>query len=263
MSNEHPTRPEDFDLYALGAFDGDEKVAFETHLASCASCQSKLGEAQGRIAALALSAPSVLPAPGVKERLMRQVAATSPRASGAWVQPEVERAEGVLARWWGLLLPVASAFALATLLLWLHNDQLERRIAELRGTVNEQQSKLVQARELADLMSARDTVVVSLAVQKNQPEGTARVIYNSRRGLLVYDGHLPPVAANKSYQLWLVPASGAPISAGVFNPVTDDTNSIVAKVPPGTAAKAFAVTLEPAGGKPAPTGPMILVGPVS
>ena len=69
MSNEHPTRPEDFDLYALGAFDGDEKVAFETHLASCASCQSKLGEAQGRIAALALSAPSVLPAPGVKERL--------------------------------------------------------------------------------------------------------------------------------------------------------------------------------------------------
>jgi anti-sigma-K factor RskA len=63
--------------------------------------------------------------------------------------------------------------------------------------------------------------------------------------------------------LWLVPASGAPISAGVFNPVTDDTNSIVAKVPPGTAAKAFAVTLEPAGGKPAPTGPMILVGPVS
>jgi anti-sigma-K factor RskA len=60
-----------------------------------------------------------------------------------------------------------------------------------------------------------------------------------------------------------VPASGAPISAGVFNPVTDDTNSIVAKVPPGTAAKAFAVTLESAGGKPAPTGPMILVGPVS
>jgi len=263
MTSGHPTRPEDFDLYALGVFDGDEKAAFEAHLASCATCQAQLAEANGRMASLALSAPAVLPAPGVKERLMRQVAATSPRTSGPWVPAEVERAEGVFARWWGLLLPVASAFALATLLLWLHNDQLERRIAELRGTVNEQQGKLAQARDLADLMSARDTVVVSLAMQKNQPEGTARVIYNSRRGLLVYNGHLPPAAADKSYQLWLVPASGAPISAGVFNPVTDDTNSIVAKVPPGTAAKAFAVTLEPAGGKPAPTGPMILVGPVS
>ena len=71
----------------------------------------------------------------------------------------------------GLLLPVASAFALATLLLWLHNGQLERRIAELRGTVDEQQSKLAQAKDVAELMSARDTVVVSLAVQKKSAGG--------------------------------------------------------------------------------------------
>jgi anti-sigma-K factor RskA len=38
---------------------------------------------------------------------------------------------------------------------------------------------------------------------------------------------------------------------------------MMAKVPAGIAAKAFAVTLEPVGGKPAPSGPMILVGPVS
>jgi anti-sigma-K factor RskA len=35
------------------------------------------------------------------------------------------------------------------------------------------------------------------------------------------------------------------------------------KLPQGMAAKAFAVTLEPAGGMPQPTGPMVLVGPVS
>ncbi len=34
-------------------------------------------------------------------------------------------------------------------------------------------------------------------------------------------------------------------------------------LPAGTAPKAFAVSLEPAGGVPQPTGPMVLVGPVS
>ena len=81
--------------------------------------------------------------------------------------------------------------------------------------------------------------------------------------MLVYNGRLAPVASDKSYQLWLVPMNGAPISAGVFNPVSGEMNSMMVKVPAGIAAKAFAVTLEPAGGMPGPTGPMILVGPVS
>jgi anti-sigma-K factor RskA len=262
MSGTHPTREEDFDLFALGALDGDEKAAFEAHLASCAACSAKLAEATGRMAMLALAAPPASPAPGVKERLMRQVLATGrgPVDSAARMTPEKE---GILTRWWGLLLPVAGAFALASVLLWLHNEQLNRQIAELRITVDQQQKQIAQAHEVAELMTARDTVVVSLALQKNQPEGTARVVYNAQRGMLVYDGNLAPTPSGKSYQLWLVPMSGAPISAGVFNPVNGEMNSIMTKVPPGTAAKAFAVTLEPAGGMPAPTGPMILVGPVS
>ena len=263
MSGTHPTREEDFELYALGALDGDDRARFESHLASCAGCKAKLAEARGRMAMLALAAPAGSPAPGVKERLMRQVATTSTRADATPAGVAREHSEGIFARWWGLLLPVAGAFALAALLLWLHNGQLERQIAALRGTIQEQANKLEQAHEEAELMSARDTVVVSLALQKNQPEGTARVLYNSRRGMLVYNGHLAPTTSDKSYQLWLVPMTGAPISAGVFNPVNGEMNSMMVKVPTGIAAKAFAVTLEPAGGMPAPTGPMILVGPVS
>ena len=263
MSGTHPTREEDFDLYALGALDGEERAQLESHLTSCAGCMAKLAEAQGRMAMLALTVPQTVPPPGVKERLMRQIATTN-RASVGTFTPEMrERSEGIFARWWGLLLPVTGAFALAALLLWLHNGQLEKQIAELRETIQEQASKIQQAHEEAELMSARDTVVVSLALQKNQPEGTARVLYNSRRGMLVYNGHLEPTASDKSYQLWLVPMNGAPISAGVFNPVNGEMNSMMVKVPAGIVAKAFAVTLEPAGGMPAPTGPMILVGPVS
>lgn len=262
MNGTHPTRAEDFDLYALGALDGDEKVAFEAHLATCADCKLKLADSYGRMSLLAFSAPTVAPSPQVKERLMRQLALTSP-PRGAVVQSKPEREEGMFARWWGVLLPLAGAFALASVLLWIHNEALERQVADLRSTIIQQQAQLSQAHDVAEMMAARDTVVVALAEQKNQPAGTARVIYNSKRGMMVYNGRLAPTASDKSYQLWLVPMDGAPISAGVFNPANGEMNLIVAKVPPGTAAKAFAVTLEPAGGMPGPTGPMILVGPVS
>src|SRR5271170_8089777 len=73
--NEHPTREEDFDLYALGALEGEEKRAIESHLAGCGPCAQKLAEAQGRIALLALAAPPVAPSAAVKQRLLDQVRA--------------------------------------------------------------------------------------------------------------------------------------------------------------------------------------------
>ena len=80
MSNGHPTREEDFDLYALGALDGDEKRAFESHVTTCATCSAQLAKAQGRMALLALAAPQVRPSPGVKEQLMRQIVGSSFRS---------------------------------------------------------------------------------------------------------------------------------------------------------------------------------------
>ena len=83
MSSEHPTRPEDFDLYALGALDDAERKAFESHVASCADCAEKLAAARGRIAMLAFAAPPVAPSPGVKETLMRQVIASAEGPGGS------------------------------------------------------------------------------------------------------------------------------------------------------------------------------------
>ena len=50
-----------FRSLALGALEGDERQAIESHVATCASCARKLAEAQGRIALLALAAPPVKP----------------------------------------------------------------------------------------------------------------------------------------------------------------------------------------------------------
>src|SRR5580704_2254683 len=67
--------PEDFDLYALGALDGEEKQAFEAHLSACQACQKELAAAKQRVLRLGLAAPAVAPRPQVKSALMEKVKA--------------------------------------------------------------------------------------------------------------------------------------------------------------------------------------------
>jgi anti-sigma-K factor RskA len=263
--NGHPTREEDFDLYALGALEGDEKAAIENHVATCPSCAEKLAEARGRLALLALAAPAAAPSPSVKARLMNQ--ARSEKQSGARapaVSPVPETTGGLFGHWWAaVLVPVGFALALASFVLWTQNRRLDRQLVALHADMQREQQQLQTAREVADLINARDTMIVPLAPQPGMPKGSAHVMYNAKMGMLMYEGQLEPNPANKSYQLWIVPTQGNPISAGVFNAASTETDHFFMKLPPGIAPKAFAVTLEPAGGRPAPTGPMVLVGAAS
>jgi anti-sigma-K factor RskA len=263
--NGHPTRPEDFDLYALGVLEGEEKAAIESHVPTCAECTAKLAEARGRIALLAFSAPRVEPSAAVRERLLRQVHASAESAGARRTQGagEPERAGGFFGRWWAaILVPVGVALAIATIFLWSENARLTRELAQQRASLEDQKKQLDEVRHMAALLEAKDTTTVALASQPGMAKGDVRVMYNAKMGMAVCDGWVEPAPANKSYQLWLVPMEGKPISAGVIDhggPI----NPWMMKLPQGMPAKAFAVTLEPEGGMPQPTGPMVLVGPVS
>jgi anti-sigma-K factor RskA len=258
----HPKHEEDFDLYALGALEGDEKSAIESHVASCAECARKLAEARGRIALLAFSAPPVAPSPGVKEHLMRQLHATAEGRSQGRAPVEPERATGFFGRGWAMVLVPAAAFlALAAIFLWTENARLQIELATLRAAAEQQKLQADQAREIMHIAQANDTVVVALKKMPGSPNGDAKISYNAKMGELVYDGWIEPAPADKCYQLWLVPMQGDPINAGVFNPARAKTEMWMVTVPQGMPAKMFAITLEPAGGMPQPTGPKIFVGP--
>jgi anti-sigma-K factor RskA len=259
--NGHPTREEDFDLYALGALVGEEKQAIETHIAGCALCAQKLAEAQGRIALLALSAPPHSPPPQVRERLLRQVRAETRKPAAL----KREESPSLFARWWGAAwAPVALVLALSTIFLWVSNDRLNRQLENLRAATERQKAEQENAQRLLDLVTAHDTLAVTLAPSPDLPGTSGRVLYNARLGVVLYNGILPAPPADKTYQLWLVPVSGNPLSAGVFTPTADGSGSmLLTPLPPGIAAKAFAVTVEPAGGKPQPTGPKVQIGAAS
>ena len=258
MTNGHPTRDEDFDLLALGALEGEEKQALDAHLASCADCARKLAEAHGRVAMLSLAAPQVAPSAAVKQRLMAQIRG---EAAAARELDSAPAPAGGFGRWWNaILVPAAVALAALTIFLWHENRALDRRLAALHASMDQQQRQLDEAREVAELMTSQSTITVPLAQQSGMPKGSARVIYNAKMGMVMYDGEIAPAPAAKTYQLWLVPVKGDPISLGVFSGQPDHW---MMKVPEGMPPKWFQVTLEPAGGMPHPTGPMVLMGMVS
>jgi anti-sigma-K factor RskA len=259
--NGHPTREEDFDLYALGALEGEEKRALEQHLAGCADCARRFDEARGRVALLALAAPPHSPPPRVKARLLQQVQASEPASPGR----EAEKRAGIFGSWWtAVWAPAAVVLAVFTVLLWVSNNRLNRELQKLNETIADLKNQNKETQAMLELATAPDTVKVALIPSPDMPKAWGQVDYNPRMGMLSYSGDLPSPPSDKAYQLWLVPASGNPISAGVFRPRTGvAVFSFMKHVPPGMAAKAFAVTVEPAGGMPLPTGPKVLIGPVS
>ena len=259
----HPNREELFDLYALGVLEGDELADFGAHIATCDDCAHKLAEAQGRIALLSFAAPPAQPSPGVKESLLRQLSASADGRTLDVEEPHLPHSR-FRAGWWNAIFaPAAAALALATILLWLSNNRLNNEIQSQQAGLQQLKQQTEQTNTILDLVSARDTISVPLAPSPEAKGATAHVLYNARLGKMFYSDTLSAAPPDKSYQLWLVPASGNPISAGILAPEAGVGSRLVATMPPGIAAKAFAVTIEPTGGSPQPTGSKVLVGPVS
>jgi anti-sigma-K factor RskA len=90
----------------------------------------------------------------------------------------------------------------------------------------------------------------------------ATVVFDAQqqRGLIKLD-RFPKAAANKDYQLWVIPTKGNPVSAGLV-PVGDDGLARVSFKPtqPVPNIGAFAISVEPSGGSTQPRGEVVLVG---
>jgi anti-sigma-K factor RskA len=263
MTQQH-ANPEDFDLYALGALDGEEKQTFEAHLHACPACVQRLAEARRQTSLLGLTAAPVTPPPALKAALMKRVHAEGRAAM------DQKSAVQVRKKSWGLRFSLSFAaaaviLALATFLLGkqylLQRQQIDRLQLQLQAAQSLASQNAAAMHAYADVVGAPDTVSITLQQQSGASPGQAHVLFNARMGLALYSGLISPAPSDKSYQLWLVPSSGAPVSAGLVA-ANQQGGPIVARFQPGLAAAAFAVTLEPHGGSPQPTGAKVLVGTV-
>jgi anti-sigma-K factor RskA len=262
MTTPH-ANPEDLDLYALGALDGEEKQTLEAHLHACPACQQQLAAARQRTALMGLAAPPAAPRPQVKSALMDKVRAEKRSPAG---QSGLSQAAPPKTRKkrWGLRF--SFGFGLATALLAFATYELAKQDLDRGKQLQQLQAQLSEdaaaLQAMGQVTGAPDSAQITLLQQSGGPPGQAHVLYNARMGLGVYSGQIAPAPSGKSYQLWLVPSSGAPVSAGLVD-ANQQNGAVVVRLAPGLAAKAFAVTLEPLGGRPQPTGPMVLVGAAS
>jgi anti-sigma-K factor RskA len=261
MMNRH-VQPEDSDLYALGALDGDEKQALEAHLRLCSECARAVEAARQRVALLGLAAPAQAPPARVKEELLRR--ARAERAPHKTLVRDAEKTRGFGFGWLTPAFGVATIiFAALAAAFWMKDARDLRRIHALEGQLAEVQTRSQQiaraSGEANELLEWPGTQRVALMPQPGMPKGRAGVLYNREMGMVACSGWLPAPPKGKSYQLWLVPMEGNPMSLQVFSHGEWD-KPMAMHVAPGMEAKAFAVTEEPEGGMPQPTGPKVLVG---
>src|SRR5580698_2463148 len=143
---ERHLNPEDPDLYALGALDGEEKQALEAHVRSCPACARAVDAARQRVALLGLAAPAAAPPPSVKEALMRKVRAERiPEALRGRGPAVPSPARPPRLAWLTAAFGAAAVFfAALAVLIWMKDLRDAGRIEELQAQLAVAQSRSLQ-----------------------------------------------------------------------------------------------------------------------
>jgi anti-sigma-K factor RskA len=250
----HEQFADDLSLYALGALQGEERLAVEKHLGDCADCRRELAQLQRDLALLALSASGPKPPLRSRERLMAAIAQEPRRMPIRLAKRKT---------WWTALAWAAAATTIVVITLLLRqNTDLRQRIAALEANSTGQQKQLLQAKELIATLTSADAVHFTLVAGKTPPQPQGKAIYLPSTGTLVFlASNMPELPPQKTYELWLIPTSGAPIPAGLFRPDTHGSAALIKPpLPTGVEAKTFAITVEPGAGSAAPTSTPIMIG---
>lgn len=236
----HPEMEELYELYVLGALEPGLAAEIEQHLEDqCEYCLGRLQEATALSTAMAGIADPKKPPKRLRDRVL---------AIG-----------GVRRHTRGWLLAVAGLSAACAVLL-AFSVWSGQQVHALRDRMNGLTRERNELRSALEILSRSDTRTVQFGLA-NAPHG--RVFVNRNGGLVFIGSQLPPLANDRTYELWLVPASGAPRPAGLFRPNArgDSVNVSPVAVNPADLA-AVAVSVEPRQGSSAPTTKPFLIVPL-
>jgi hypothetical protein len=156
----------------------------------------------------------------------------------------------------------AAAVLVFALALWRENSALKETLASASSVAAESARQVEELRKIAAPIIEPEAQRVTLVAAKTPPQPQGKAFYLKRRSSLVFlANNMPALPAQKAYELWLIPTSGAPIPAGVFKPDSRGSATLVnPPLPPGTEAKGFAITVEDEAGSRTPTSPVLMVG---
>jgi anti-sigma-K factor RskA len=266
--NEHGELRQQIELYAAGALTPAERTAFESHLAGCEECRAQVRSFVAVADAMAQVVPQYDPPPSLRSQVLAAVGATDRPPARASTAPLRTRA---ITPWIpaAALLIITIGLAAQTAVLRSRVTDLERRLAQAMARADASDRRVADAQRATNVaqsqiavLTAPDLRRMDLGGQPISPQSSGRAFWSRSHGLVFTAANLPALPAGRTYQLWVLTAQPAPISAGVFKP---DNGGRVAEmfVTPIDLPQpiGMAVTIEPDGGVPAPTGDKYLVGP--
>ncbi|MFJ8944629.1 anti-sigma factor domain-containing protein [Streptomyces sp. NPDC102395] len=233
--------------YALHALHGDERAAFERHLASCDFCGQEVAEFVATAGRLARAA-TVRTRPVMREQVLERITTVRQVPPGTTALERVRRTRSgrALGRW-ALAACVAAAAAFGGTAVW----QYERA----QGAVDRAAQAERHAEDVAGVLAAPDAR--SRSVKAAGGRVTLVVSAGRDRAVFAASGMAPP-PRDKVYQLWFADG-GKMRSAGLMNPGRSSQAVLMEGAVDG--ASGIGITVEPAGGSKQPTSaPIALLG---
>ena len=262
--------------YALDALSDEERRTFEQHVDVCPECAAEVTSLRATVAELAYAVPPRQAPAHLRARVLQAiegVPASVPYASRAEASDRVRPGSNP---WW-----LAAAATLAAILvggyaltLRAHVNFLDQELREARAQSASAQLQLraaqaqlaIAQREVqrvnltTTILASPDVIRIDLKGQGIAAGAIGRAFWSRSRGVLFTASSLPALPSTKVYQLWILPAAGTPLNAGLLSLDAEGRGLMTGDPGTSEAPKGFAVTAEPAGGSATPTMPILLVG---
>jgi hypothetical protein len=229
----------EYELYAMGVAEDPARGEIRAHLdRGCEVCMLEMKRAKQLATMIGATAQQQAPSSKLRKRIL---------ASAGYEQ----RSYG-LAPWLGAL--AALCFVAAIYFGGRERSYMEE-MGNLRAQMRQQNIELTRLTEIITIMNGANTREVNFGAG---PKG--KVFVNPSSGVVLMATNLPPAPAGKAYEMWVIPKSGNPVPAGMFQSQTDGSATHVQPGPIDIASLgAVAVTLEDAAGAPQPTTTPLIV----
>ena len=236
-----------YDLYALGSAEPTERDEIREHLnRDCDTCIAGVRRALELAAMIGTTSPQAQPSAALRRRILASIGVEQKGFSWTPV-------------WAG-----ATALSLGvTTYLAVENRRYTRETSHLHSEMQTQSNEITRFSEALAILNGPDTRQASFGQgQPQPPRGT--VFVNPSQGVLLIASNLPPTPTGKLYEMWMIPKTGNPVPAGLFQSQTDGRAMHVRKGAVDVESTgAVAVTVENESGADQPTSQPLIVAPLA